>query len=650
MQQQDDVEGGRPPSCSDTIRECAKEALEYQEDISTDDRMRRILEPQAYQTLHSLVANCSWHEGLPDSRRPVAACDGAQQTHQDSGYVSEADTRVKTSSGGLKYFADAHQQPTSGLVRIPSCLLSGRPDLRGLIEEAFPGTFAADQNDPIDSARIHQVLSDSAQRSLPPRTKGHHDLEIEAIESVIAPVTKESLKELELPAIQNNLSLRIDLCFDHELFFQRISGLKGDEKQRKAKLFYECLLIELQAYAHALHGLCQTCKFEHSHGSCVQMPSRLGSFFEALRDLLGMLVPEADRDEVVQTVNAPWLVTQVRIGRFDAASFSSWLSKLLMTHCAPMRDEQARDMHQKISKGAELNNLKMVVDGLETLLNLLENMKLDVANHQVRSFKLLLIADTVPFLKDCFSKMIESHQIDFSRARHWFNKLDGLSQDSSETDFDVFLGALISLCCSGHDLPQTFAFDKERLQALQSDILDLVQLRICMRTHYELARAHGQSATSAKLRYVSARIMQLVHAEDGTRESVECHLRDIAMEIARTVTAISWDSKPSKQELTMLDTQYQVALRRLQERLEADHDDVVNHVLRQLVEQTTGHASRFRKMDTLGISNEQRTWSMTRSLKGSILAPDVDDISRRLAHVAVIHWEVWSELVYLDSS
>ncbi|KAK5073287.1 Protein SOSEKI 1 [Exophiala xenobiotica] len=225
------------------------------------------------------------------------------------------------------------------------------------------------------------------------------EVELSALASpvVVAPVTKDSLKELELPAIQNNLALRIDLCFDHELFFQRISGTKGEEKQKKATIFWEVLSLELQAYAHALHHPrsegCPDCRNAQMQG--LSIDSRLVAFFSAFRELLEMLVPDSDKRDVLQRVNVDWLTKQVRIGLFDATAFFNWLLKLLMSHCAPMRDESAREMHKKITRGADLNDMNLLVDGLEALMSLLENMKLDVANHQVRSFKLLLIADTL---------------------------------------------------------------------------------------------------------------------------------------------------------------------------------------------------------------------------------------------------------------
>ena len=45
------------------------------------------------------------------------------------------------------------------------------------------------------------------------------------------PVTTETLKELDLHYIQNNINLRVDVHFDHDLHFMPISGRRGQEKR-----------------------------------------------------------------------------------------------------------------------------------------------------------------------------------------------------------------------------------------------------------------------------------------------------------------------------------------------------------------------------------------------------------------------------------
>ena len=474
--------------------------------------------------------------------------------------------------------------------------------------------------------------------------------ETEAMLSILPPVTKDNLKELELPAIQNTLSLRIDLCFDHDLYFQRISGLKGEEKRCKANVFYQCLSAELQSIGHGLLGSCKECDMLRS-SQYFTMPSRLGAFFSALRDLLELLVPDKDKEDVIARVDPEWLTCQIRVGQFDAASFAIWLCDLLTSHCAPMRDDMAREMRDKVVEGFGKNDMCLLVEGLRILLNLLENMKIDVANHQVRSFKLLLIADTVPFLQDCFRKLIESNQFEVSCSRKWFNQLSNPQSSQQATEFERFVNGVLTLTWSvDKTLPATFGYDKERIQVLRNDILDLVQLRICGQTYDELATMrNGKTPTTAEAQVVCSRIVQIMTSDEGFSEGVSRHKDAISLEIARAVAGIKVDSKPSH-AIALSRNDIRRASARLQRSLQDKHSETLTTTTEELYNRTLVFANGFFQIDTLQISNSQRQWSMTRSAKGFPLEPDVEDISRRLAHIAVIHWQVWSELAYTDKA
>lgn len=513
----------------------------------------------------------------------------------------------------------AHRQSIEGMVPICRYILRSKPNILRLIEPSRKGLVNSPQ-----------------------------DVELQALNTPIAPVNKDTMKELELGAIQNNTSLRIDLCFDDQLFFQPIKGRKGEEKQRRARIFWDCLCLELNAYRHAIEGGCSECAKaeDNSRAAEIQIPSRLAEFFSALRDLIEMLVPDKDKATILAKLDVDHLVRMSRVGHFDAVEFSGWLAQLLMTHCAPLRDGMARKMNQQIADGARKNDMDLLVKGLETLLALLENMKLDVANHQVRSFKLLLIADTVPFLQDCFSKMQADQQLDPKSARKWFKELRRKHRHEYKSDFEIFIFGAVMLCKSPcKAIPTTFTYDKDRLVCLRNEVLDLTQLRICIDTFEELAISRqGRQPTATKSTEISDRLLLLMSSEDGNSEGVACHLDEIATEIARAASGVSTEVK--SQDADNLDLQY--VLDRLETRLADEQFSVMGKVLEELIEGTMHYAFQFQKLDTLQVSNAQRVWTTKRSSKSLTPAPEIEDIARRMAHIIVIHWAVWAKLVYLE--
>lgn len=579
----------------------------------------------------------------------------------------------------LDNLARAHKQDVNGQFQLPECLLD--PDMHRLASIACPfrpattAHFLISKHEAITKKVRERCFSQEAPASL--RGDGHDSgyasevddaaarhacapigsktslsdevtWKIDAMQTHAPPVTIDNLKELELPAIQNTLSLRIDLCFDHDLFFQRISGLKGEEKRIRAQIYYQCLALELKAIGHALHGSCPECLNKQRTGF-FSMPSRLSSFFRALRDLLGLLVPDNEKEEVVGKVDVDLLTKQVRVGLFDAEAFSTWLCNLITSHCAPMRDEMAQEMREKVVDGTRNNDMDLLVEGLEVLLNLLENMKIDVANHQVRSFKLLLIADTVPFLRDCFTKMIGNQQFDASSSKQWFAHVCKLENFQDKPVFDRFVFGLVQLCCRSSDsYPSTFNYDKDRLQLLRNDVCDLVHLEICLKTFRELYRAQqGKAPSRAAVQTLSERLIQLSTSEDGINEGIEPHRKNIALELARaSLGAGSTSARISPSDLAKM--KVSEADEHLKRNLRQLYDSQLTDVVHRLNKCTLHHAHRLAKLpDTLAISNNQRAWSIQRSETGLSTTPDIEDISRRLAHIAVIHWQVWSDLVYL---
>jgi hypothetical protein len=196
------------------------------------------------------------------------------------------------------------------------------------------------------------------------------------------PVTTESLRELDLPLIKNNLSLRIDVNYDHDLHFMPITGRRGDEKRGEAHKYWQCVVIELCAFQHDARRSCSRC-----NGKVVAMrvsfPLRLPNMFHHIRALVLLLVPDDDHPQVREAFDVDLLVQEMQNSVLDAGSLAIWLKALLTTHCAPIRDDKAEEMANMISRAEKAGHMDTLALGLEKLFAFLESMRLDVANHQI---------------------------------------------------------------------------------------------------------------------------------------------------------------------------------------------------------------------------------------------------------------------------
>jgi hypothetical protein len=86
----------------------------------------------------------------------------------------------------------------------------------------------------------------------------------------------------------------------------------------------------------------------------------------------------------------------------DLVDLANWLGKVLKNHCAPMRDGLVNKMCKSITKGVQQADQKLMISGVRRLLNLLEAMKLDVANHQIGHMRPLTLVSPAPVTRAIF--------------------------------------------------------------------------------------------------------------------------------------------------------------------------------------------------------------------------------------------------------
>jgi hypothetical protein len=251
------------------------------------------------------------------------------------------------SSGVLGKPAQSKQNPAPGFDSPASTTASGKGDLSG----------GASQQDEMLIPPCQRAICESLQAA-----------------TTFPPVTRSTLSELDLNWIMHNVSLRVDVNYDHDLHFMPIQGPSGEQKQQDARKYWFALAREFQIYLHNLTE-CDSC--QHMEGQApATFKRRLPVMFETLRELLETLVPDRDHPKIFENLDTGLLMQQVEKGVLDIVRLSQWIADLLKNHCAPMRDELADEMASKIEEGCMKSSMELIVDGLEKLFRFLENMKL----------------------------------------------------------------------------------------------------------------------------------------------------------------------------------------------------------------------------------------------------------------------------------
>lgn len=205
------------------------------------------------------------------------------------------------------------------------------------------------------------------RREHSPETKRMNDVHREP------PVTKNTLSELDVNKIVHNPKLRHDINFDPELHFRpNLDGQKGRRKTQKANEFWHTLCRQLELF------ITDRAAFEAEVGDAEWcLPSTLS----AIRGILETLVPQRDRPSVEEIFNVDLLMQQFTKGVANLEKLALWLSQLLKSHCAPMRDEWVDEMVSQLSNGDRNGDVGLLVAGMRTLLGVLEAMKLVSLDH-----------------------------------------------------------------------------------------------------------------------------------------------------------------------------------------------------------------------------------------------------------------------------
>ncbi|KAK8094265.1 hypothetical protein PG997_000950 [Apiospora hydei] len=526
------------------------------------------------------------------------------------------------------------------------------------------------------------------------------------------PVTKTTLSELDVNKIIHNPKLRHDINFDPELHFRpNLDGEKGRRKQVKADQFWTSLRDQLQQFV-ADPVLFQQ-RYGQGQGWCLPV------LLKAVKEIIQTLVPSRDRVYLDEGLNVDLIMQQFHRGIADLEKLASWLSGVLKSHCAPMRDEWVDEMYNQLTNGNRTNDMEELVQGMRSLLSVLEAMKLDVANHQIRCLRPILIEDTVKFEKRFFYKKIQSNKLDPQIAQHWYavachELLPSQESKAAFGEMAVFFEALSKLILPStmEQLPNTFLFDEERMFKLRADMLDHINLEICMRLYEELERKYRNHGAISSIStpflatpmsdpsgFISSssdddassfnfntpptsRPSSLVFSSAGSASSSP---RSSMILPTNSISATSpSSSRPAQKWKAMKDSlalqifrftdapsdvllQFEDELERhLCEPESQVFQEVERHFHDKLLAELQQRVRDLKPLTGVGlfsvatggrINGSSRAWegsrdhSMERDASESSTREareegGIEDMATRLTHLGLLHWRVWSSLVY----
>lgn len=401
--------------------------------------------------------------------------------------------------------------------------------------------------------------------------RSHNNLSFNGTDTSVAqlpPVNTQSLREIDLTEILKNPQLRHDILFDPQLQFRpNLDGERGRRKKQVVDKYWteveeeckECMQLSSKLNGNASNNITTTGSSLVTSLSKFHLKySKLPRLFSTLRDILITLLPSKDRAAVYDVMDVDLLVQQLRKGVVDFVSLAKWLANVFKSHCAPMRDAWVDEMTEKFVEADQECSIKKLIEGLRMIFSILEAMKLDVANHQIRVLRPALVETAVDFERDYFTQMIARRNMSIKDSLLWFcgsvqTHFDKEMGTIAQEDFinapnclrNISINAIVKLLSCREmvsDFPSSLSFDHLRLILLRADVRQLVCLQICLYLYKQLVATYNKDAvkrsrllTKGCLNDVKREILAVITDENGNVKWTR-NIPSIAVQLAKRAT------------------------------------------------------------------------------------------------------------------
>ncbi|KAH7089378.1 T-complex protein 11-domain-containing protein [Auriculariales sp. MPI-PUGE-AT-0066] len=242
-------------------------------------------------------------------------------------------------------------------------------------------------------------------------------------------VTRESLRSLDLDVLQMNVQFRHDFMLDGPHKFTRvIAKPKRDDMTR----YWLAVLIELETG-------CTCVAFDDQNRvlPCVcppnpaaKLPSRVLPMLAELRSLIRHVTAPTR----LALLDEHHILDAIRLGVYDYPSLFRFIGQTLKEHCAPMRDARIDSMVIFACGGPQQPASSSVVkshilQAIRMCFDVVELMAMDIANHQLLTYRPRLLSTTASMELAAFS----------SKSRHQESSSLQIScaQASMQRSFDA---------------------------------------------------------------------------------------------------------------------------------------------------------------------------------------------------------------------
>lgn len=236
------------------------------------------------------------------------------------------------------------------------------------------------------------------------------------------------------------------------------SALEEQVSEMAKKAFFDTVKQELEQGVYGNHVLNLISDMKKS---LLSMVNDKGSLYQQINDVLDM--------ELIKQ--------QIDKSAFNLEHYLTWICEKMLTMCAPVRDKDIRSLISENDSGIVLRRI----------MEILDDMKMDLANFHLQSLKPHLQQQAIEYEQTKFNQALSQGSVSLEKTKEWLKSSVGNLQDvvsSRNPDnvehpdltvryTDAFNNAMLSLIFSTQTLddviPETLIMDAQRLFEFQNE-------------------------------------------------------------------------------------------------------------------------------------------------------------------------------------
>jgi len=203
-------------------------------------------------------------------------------------------------------------------------------------------------------------------------------------------------------------------------------------------------------------------------------PPQYTQALQLLTEIKGMLysilLPQHEKlkEKIEGVLDLQVIEQQVAAGTLEFPEYAGYILGIMAMLCAPVRDERL----------AELREMQEVVAVFRGIMDLLEQMKLDMANFTITQVRPVIVSQSVDYEKLKFSEFLAGREDGLATTREWLVRHRPSSEEVADPKYRRLLGqrvlteALAELLewDDYHPMPETLVMDQRRILELRSKV------------------------------------------------------------------------------------------------------------------------------------------------------------------------------------